>query len=163
MLEVSHWQAESLMETSLLRCKGHNNRGKVLCQHVCFQSRGFNQGKRCSQDNLEHITPWKEACTFASITMINISNKKMHSQWTPPHEGSRRGSVVSFWRCNSDSNHRGQIGFHGHLEFISSFCQGLETCHWNTLTYTTFTDSTTKHEWLPVSQSPHSLEVWGGH
>lgn len=120
-----------VMETSLLRCKGHNNRGKILCQHIYFQSRGFNQGKCCSQDNLEHITPSKEACTFASITMINISNKKNAWPWMPPHKGSRQGSVVNFWRFNSDSNHGGQIGFHGHLEFISSFCWGFETYHWN--------------------------------
>lgn len=68
-------------ETSFLRCKRYNNRVKILCQHVYFQSHGFNQGKYCSQDNLEHITPSKEACTFASITMINISSKKkMHNQ-----------------------------------------------------------------------------------
>lgn len=119
------------METSLLWCKGHNNRGKILCQHIYFQSRGFNQGKCCSQDNLEHITPSKEACTFASITMINISNKKNALPWMPPHKGSRQGSVVNFWRSYSDSNHRGQIVFHGHLEFISSFCWGFETYYWN--------------------------------
>lgn len=120
-----------VMETSLLRCKGHNNRGKILCQHIYFQSRGFNQGKWSSQDNLEHITPSKEACTFASITKINISNKKNALPWMPPHKGSRQGSVVNFWRSYSDSNHRGQIVFHGHLEFISSFCWGFETYYWN--------------------------------
>lgn len=42
------------------------------------------------------------------------------------HMKAAAGGVASFWRVNSDSNHGGQIGFHGHLEFIRSFCQGLD-------------------------------------
>lgn len=77
MFEVYHWQAESRWQKQAFSDgKGTINRGEILCQHVYFQSHGFNRGKYCSPDNLEHITPSKEACTFVSITMINISNKK---------------------------------------------------------------------------------------
>lgn len=70
-----------------------------------FQSRGFNQGKYCSQDNLEHITPSKEACIFASITMINISSKKKCRTSKLCHMKVAKREVWStFWICISAWN-----------------------------------------------------------
>lgn len=95
-------------ETSFLRCKRYNNRVKILCQHVYFQSHGFNQGKYCSQDNLEHITPSKEACTFASITMINISSKKKYITSKLCHmKVAKREIWSTFWICISAWNRLG--------------------------------------------------------
>lgn len=83
-------------ETSFLRCKRYNNRGKILCQHVYFQSPGFNRGKYCSQDNLEHTRP-KGSLYFC----LNYDDKyqqqeKMHNQLTMPHESSNEGNSVNF-------------------------------------------------------------------
>lgn len=132
MFEVYHWQAEKpVTETRFLRCKRYNNRVKI-CQHIYFQSHGFNQGKHCSQDNLEHITPSKKACTLALITMITISIKKKSAQpvkyATIKWQGGKLWSM--FWICNSDSNKLGDGFFPWtswihHSAYVLRYTNGL--------------------------------------
>lgn len=90
-------------ETSFFRWRKYNNRVKILCQYISFQSRGFNQGKYCSQDNLEHMTLSKKACTFASIIMINIgSKKKCTTRKLRDIKAAKREIWSTFWICISD-------------------------------------------------------------
>lgn len=111
MFEVYHWQAAGRWQKQAFSdVKG--TREERLCQRIYFQSHGFNRGKYGSQDNLEHITPSKEACTFASITMINISNKKKCVTIKLCHmKGAKREIWSTFWICISDWNRLGASFF----------------------------------------------------
>lgn len=80
----------------------------------------------------------KEACTFASITMINISNKKkMHNQLTMPHESSNEGNSVNFLdMCQWLKQIRGQ-GFFTDILNASALSAWVLSYTVGTLTYST--------------------------
>lgn len=131
MLEVYHWQAENRWwKQAFSDVKGTTTEEDIMPTHLFSEQWVQSREMLFLGQSGTHNT-LKGSLYFC----LNYDDKYQQENGIAMKAATWRqqtGKRGQLWRPSSDSNHRGQIVFPGHLEFISSFCQGLETYHCNT-------------------------------